>query len=129
MNRIIGFLASKCTGLTPSSTPPCGGAFGRAVADATAEAIVDDMMNVWGREAEPRIGMLSQVRTCQIPVERLKIKYLLGAEAQAKSQHSASAQDARRIDDPAICLVIEHMQGAGASEKVGEGVYGPCDRL
>jgi hypothetical protein len=106
MNRMIGFLASKCTGLTPSSTPPCGGAFGRAVADATAEAIVDDMMNVWGREAEPRIGMFS-----------------------AKSQHSASAQDARRLDDPAICLEVEHMQGAGASKGSGEGGYGPCDRL
>ena len=128
---MIGFLASKCTGLTPSSTPPCGGAFGRAVADATAEAIVDDMMNVWGREAEPRIGMLSQVSDLSnsLPVEGLKIKYLLRAEAQAKSQRLASAQNARRIDDPAICLAVEHMQGAGASEEVGEGVYGPCDRL
>ena len=126
---MIGFLASKCTGLIPSSTPPCGGAFGRAVADATAEAIVDDMMNVWGREAEPRIGMFSQVSDLYKPVERLKIKYLLRTEAQAKSQHSASAQNARRLDDPAICLEVEHMQGAGASKGSGEGGYGPCDRL
>jgi len=43
---MIGFFASKCTGLTPSSTPPCGGAFGGAVAEAAADAaIVDDMTN------------------------------------------------------------------------------------
>lgn len=42
MNRMMGFLGSTCTGLTPSSTPPCGGALGAAVAVAAR----DDM----GRE-------------------------------------------------------------------------------
>lgn len=50
MNKIIGFFASKCTGLTPSNTPPCGGAFTTAVAAALALATaVDDMFeNAWG---------------------------------------------------------------------------------
>jgi hypothetical protein len=43
MNRIMGFLGSKCMGLTPSSTPPCGAAFGAAVAAATADDTRDDM--------------------------------------------------------------------------------------
>ena len=63
MNKMIGFFASKCTGLTPSSTPPCGGAFGGAVADAAAdEATIDDMTNRWGFvEAEPQTQTLEQV--------------------------------------------------------------------
>lgn len=62
MKRIIGFFASKCTGLTPSRTPPCGGAFGGAVAEAATDAAnVDDMMNRRGRveEAEPQLQMVS----------------------------------------------------------------------
>jgi hypothetical protein len=46
MNRIIGFLASKWTGFTPSSTPPCGGALGTAVDEAAADyEAIDDMVN------------------------------------------------------------------------------------
>lgn len=42
----MGWFASKCTGFTPSRTPPCGGAFGAAVADTAAdEATSDDMAN------------------------------------------------------------------------------------
>lgn len=63
MNRMIGFFASKCTGLTPSSTPPCGGAFGGAVADAAVDEAIDDMTNRWGfvEEAEPQTQTLGQV--------------------------------------------------------------------
>jgi hypothetical protein len=43
MNKIMGFFASKCTGLTPSSTPPCGGAFTTAVGAALAIAL-----DMWG---------------------------------------------------------------------------------
>jgi hypothetical protein len=43
INRMMGFLGSKCTGFTPSSTPPCGAAFGAAVATATADDKRDDM--------------------------------------------------------------------------------------
>jgi hypothetical protein len=53
MKRMIGFFASKCTGLTPSSTPAWGGACGLAVAEATADeadATIVDMMNRWGVE-------------------------------------------------------------------------------
>jgi hypothetical protein len=52
-NRIsnhTGFLGSTLTGLTCSSTPPCGVAFvAAAVAAATAEDILDDM-------ASPKTG-------------------------------------------------------------------------
>jgi hypothetical protein len=48
---MIGFFASKCTGFTPSSTPPCGGALTTAVAAALAAAAIDDMLvNVWGSD-------------------------------------------------------------------------------
>jgi hypothetical protein len=43
INRMMGFLGSKCMGFTPSSTPPCGAAFGAAVAVAAADDTRDDM--------------------------------------------------------------------------------------
>lgn len=43
MNRMIGFFASKCTGFTPSNTPPCGGAFTTAVGCAAALDIPENL--------------------------------------------------------------------------------------
>jgi hypothetical protein len=43
MNKIIGWFLSKCTGLTPSRTPACGGALIGAVGAALADAAIEDM--------------------------------------------------------------------------------------
>jgi hypothetical protein len=53
MNKIIGFFASKCTGFTPSSTPPCGGALTGAVGAALAAA-TDDIFLVLDDSASPK---------------------------------------------------------------------------
>jgi hypothetical protein len=52
INKMIGFFASKCTGFTPSSTPPCGGALIGAVGFALAADAIDDMVNAWGSSAD-----------------------------------------------------------------------------
>jgi len=44
MNRIIGFLASKCTGFMPSKTPACGATLVAPVGTALAMAVVCEAM-------------------------------------------------------------------------------------
>jgi hypothetical protein len=63
---MIGFFASKCTGLTPSSTPPCGGAFTTAVGAALAIAL-----DMWGEYRGFPRSYFSTLRFAKASPEKL----------------------------------------------------------